>query len=164
MRLSENLENKILSNRYFLDQLIHLKFLQNHLWNATLIRFYSETKTSSESLYYCESLREYSFVVALKGNHTESDLRDQRKSFLKSFQQVTLLYQMQKTTTEDHQVKDEWTFFSTVTHFIITYHISLVNVQTNYCNNNLLILNVKQLNKIMKLLLLYFKIAVGWPG
>ena len=69
MRISENLENKILSNRYFLDQLIHLKFLQNHLWNATLIRFYSETKTSSESLYYCESLREYSFVVALKGNH-----------------------------------------------------------------------------------------------
>ena len=36
-------------------------------------------------------------------------------------------------------------------HYIITYHISLVNVQTNYCNNKLLILDVKQLNKIMKL-------------
>ena len=33
----------------------------------------------------------------------------------------------------------------------MAYHISLVNVQTNYCNNNLLILDVKQLNKIMKL-------------
>ena len=38
-----------------------------------------------------------------------------------------------------------------MTHFIITYHIFLVNVQTNYCKNNLLILDVKQLNKIMKL-------------
>ena len=38
-----------------------------------------------------------------------------------------------------------------MTHFIIAYHISLVNFQTNYCNNNLLILDVKQLNKIMKL-------------
>ena len=36
-----------------------------------------------------------------------------------------------------------------MTHFIIAYHISLVKVQTNYCNNNLLILDVKQLNKIM---------------
>ena len=36
-------------------------------------------------------------------------------------------------------------------HFIITYCISLVSVQTNYCNNNLLILDVKQLNKIIKL-------------
>ena len=36
----------------------------------------------------------------------------------------------------------------TLTHFITTYHISLVKVQTNYCNNNLLILDVKQLNKI----------------
>ena len=35
-------------------------------------------------------------------------------------------------------------------HFIITYHISLVNVQTNYSNNNLLIFDVKQLNEIMK--------------
>ena len=35
--------------------------------------------------------------------------------------------------------------------FIIAYHISLANVQTNYCNNNLLILDVKQLNKVMKL-------------
>ena len=38
-----------------------------------------------------------------------------------------------------------------MTHFIIAYHISLVNAQTNYCNDNLLILDVKQLNKIMKL-------------
>ena len=38
-----------------------------------------------------------------------------------------------------------------MTHFIIAYYISLVNVQTNYCNNNLLILDVKKLNKIMKL-------------
>ena len=30
-----------------------------------------------------------------------------------------------------------------------------MNVQTNYCNNNLLILNVKQLNKIMKLYYFY---------
>ena len=37
-----------------------------------------------------------------------------------------------------------------MTNFIIAYHISLVKVQTNYCNNNLLILDVKQLNKIMK--------------
>ena len=35
--------------------------------------------------------------------------------------------------------------------FIIAYYISLVEVQTNYCNNNLLILDVKQINKIMKL-------------
>ena len=34
--------------------------------------------------------------------------------------------------------------------FIIAYHIYLVKVQTNYSNNNLLILDVKQLNKIMK--------------
>ena len=40
-------------------------------------------------------------------------------------------------------------------HFIIKYHISLVNVQTNCCNNNLLILDVKQLNKVMKLYYFY---------
>ena len=34
---------------------------------------------------------------------------------------------------------------------MITYHISLVSVQDNYRNNNLLILDVKRLNKIMKL-------------
>ena len=34
--------------------------------------------------------------------------------------------------------------------FIDRYHISLVKVQTNYCNN-LLVLGVKQLNKIMNL-------------
>ena len=42
-----------------------------------------------------------------------------------------------------------------MTHFIIPYHISLVNVQTNYCKNNLLILDVQQLNKIMKLYYVY---------
>ena len=36
-----------------------------------------------------------------------------------------------------------------MTHFIIAYHISLVKVQTNYCNNDLLILDLK--HKIMKL-------------
>ena len=35
-------------------------------------------------------------------------------------------------------------------HFIIGYHISLVNVQTNYCNTKLLILDVKQLKKLIK--------------
>ena len=30
-----------------------------------------------------------------------------------------------------------------------------MNVQTNYCNNNLLILGVKQLNKMMKLYYFY---------
>ena len=40
-------------------------------------------------------------------------------------------------------------------HFILAYYISLVNVQTNYCNDNLLILDVKQLNKIMKLYYFY---------
>ena len=38
-----------------------------------------------------------------------------------------------------------------MTHFTIAYHISLVNVQTNYCNNYLLILDVIQLNKIKKI-------------
>ena len=41
-----------------------------------------------------------------------------------------------------------------VTHFIIAYHIALLNVQTNYCNNNLSISDGKQLNKIM--ILYYF--------
>ena len=49
----------------------------------------------------------------------------------------------------------QYTFFSILTHFIITYHISLVNVQTNYCNDNQLILDVKQLNKILKLHYIY---------
>ena len=59
--------------------------------------------------------------------------------------------------------------------FVIANHISLVNVQTNYCNNNLLILDVKQLNKIMKLYYFYtlkalwngqgkIKIIMGCPG
>ena len=48
-------------------------------------------------------------------------------------------------------------------HFIIAYHISLVKVQTNYCNNNLLILDVKQLNKIIKLYYLHTLKAL-WDG
>ena len=35
--------------------------------------------------------------------------------------------------------------------FKIAYHISLVKDQTNYCKNSQLVLDVKQLNKIMKL-------------
>ena len=46
--------------------------------------------------------------------------------------------------------------------FIIAYPISLVNVQMN-CNNNLLILDVKQLKKIMKIY--YFCILKAlWDG
>ena len=48
-------------------------------------------------------------------------------------------------------------------HFIIAYHISLVNVQTNYCSNDLLILDVKQLNKTMKLSYFYTLKAL-WDG
>ena len=47
--------------------------------------------------------------------------------------------------------------------FIIGYYISLVYVQTNYCNNSLLILDVKQLNKIMKLYYFYTLKAL-WDG
>ena len=50
-----------------------------------------------------------------------------------------------------------------MTHFIIAYHISQVSVQTNYCNNNLLTLGVKQLNKIMKLYYFYTLKAL-WDG
>ena len=50
-----------------------------------------------------------------------------------------------------------------MSHFIIVYHISLVNIQTSYCNKNLLILDVKKLNKIMKLY--YFYTLKGlWEG
>ena len=42
-----------------------------------------------------------------------------------------------------------------MTYFIIEYHISLVNVQINYCNNNILNLDVKQFNKNIKLLYFY---------
>ena len=38
-----------------------------------------------------------------------------------------------------------------------------MNFQTNYCNNNLLILDVKQLNKIMKLYYFYTLKAL-WDG
>ena len=77
-----------------------------------------------------------------------------------------------------------YTFFSLVTHFILAYSISLVNVQTNYCNNNLLILDVKQakswtlLNycnnnllildvkqaKSRNFITFVFKSTVGWTG
>ena len=50
-----------------------------------------------------------------------------------------------------------------MTHFIIAYHVSLVNVQTNYCNDNLLILDVKQLNKIMELYYFHTSKAI-WDG
>ena len=50
-----------------------------------------------------------------------------------------------------------------MTYFIIAYHISLVNIETNYSNNNLVVLNVKQLNKIMKLY--YFcTLKTLWDG
>ena len=43
------------------------------------------------------------------------------------------------------------TFFLIVTHLIITDHISLVSIQSNYCSNNLLILVVNSyINKIIK--------------
>ena len=50
-----------------------------------------------------------------------------------------------------------------VTHFTIAYHISLANLQTNYCNDNLLILDVKKSNKIMKLYYFYTLKAL-WNG
>ena len=50
-----------------------------------------------------------------------------------------------------------------MTHFTIAYHISLMNVQTNYYNNNLLILDVKRLNKIIKLYYFY-SVKVLWDG
>ena len=60
---------------------------------------------------------------------------------------------------------EKYTFFSIVTLFIIAYYISPMNVQANYCNNNLLILDVKQLHKIMKLYYFsHFKSTVGWLG
>ena len=44
-------------------------------------------------------------------------------------------------------IQQEQTFLSIVTHFITAYHISLGNVPTNYCINNPLILDAKQLKK-----------------
>ena len=41
--------------------------------------------------------------------------------------------------------------------------MSLVNVQTDYCNSNLLILDIKQLNKIMKLYYFY-TLKTLWDG
>ena len=57
----------------------------------------------------------------------------------------------------------EQIFFSIVTHFVIAYHISLRKYQTNYCINNLLILDVKQLNKIRKLYYFHTSKAL-WDG
>ena len=54
--------------------------------------------------------------------------------------------------------------FSIVTHFVISYHISLVKVQSNYCYNNLLILDVKQLNKIVKLYYFHALKNALWDG
>ena len=50
-----------------------------------------------------------------------------------------------------------------MTHFIITYYISLGNVQTNYCKKNILTLDVEQLNKIIKLYYFYTLKAL-WDG
>ena len=47
--------------------------------------------------------------------------------------------------------------------FIIAYHISLVKVLTNYFHNNLLILDVKRLNKIIKLYYFHTLKAL-WDG
>ena len=47
-----------------------------------------------------------------------------------------------------------------VIHNIPLYQISLVSDQTNHCNNNLLILVVKQLNKIIKL----YYVKALWDG
>ena len=46
---------------------------------------------------------------------------------------------------------------------MIAYYISLVKVQSNYCNSNLLILDVKQLNKIIKLYYFHTLKAL-WDG
>ena len=49
--------------------------------------------------------------------------------------------------------------------FVITKHFSLVNLQINYCNNNVLFFDVKQVSTIMKLYyFLYLKSTVGRPG
>ena len=52
---------------------------------------------------------------------------------------------------------------SKVTHFVIAYHISLVKVQANFCNNSILVLDVKQLNKIIKLYYFHTLKAL-WDG
>ena len=63
----------------------------------------------------------------------------------------------------DYYLEYNWTFFSIEVHFITAYHISLVKVQANCCNNNLLILDVKQLDKIMKFYYFHTVKAV-WDG
>ena len=60
-------------------------------------------------------------------------------------------------------IQGQQTFLLIVIYFIIAYYISLVKVQTNYCKSNLLNLDVKQLNKIMKLYYFYTLKAL-WDG
>ena len=50
-----------------------------------------------------------------------------------------------------------------MTHLIIAYHISIVKDQTNYCNNSHFILDVKQLNQIMKVYYFHALKAL-WDG
>ena len=75
--------------------------------------------------------------VIIKRNHlvTDDSLYDQ-----KAFQKVKIVFNhplvlnfLKKVSVRD-LFRDR-----------IAYHISLVNVQTNYCNNNLLILDEKQI-------------------
>ena len=68
-----------------------------------------------------------------------------------------------KVFSQHKTLEVEQTFFSKVTHFIIAYYISLVKDQTNYCNNNLSILDEKQLNKIIKLYYFHSSKAL-WDG
>ena len=50
-----------------------------------------------------------------------------------------------------------------MTDYITSYHISLAKVPTNYCYKKLLILDVKQLNEIMKLYCFHTLKAL-WDG
>ena len=50
-----------------------------------------------------------------------------------------------------------------MTHFTVAYYISLVKVQANDCNNNPLTLDVKQLNKTIKLYCFHTLKAL-WDG
>ena len=76
------------------------------------------------------------------------------ESYNNSFNSCTRSHK-RLTLTVTITYNSEYTFFSIVTHFIIAYHISLVNVHTNYCDNSLLIFDIKQLSKIIKLYYFY---------
>ena len=67
-------------------------------------------------------------------------------------QMIKILRNIQKLNTKK---ASQETFFLVVTHFIIAYHICIVKVLTKYYNNNLLLLDVKQLNRTMKLYYFY---------